>query len=144
MKFRTRKMIRTMVAALAISGTLIGGSVALAANSSSGTVAVLRGGEPTEVTNKSVVKSNETGKAAKITVNDSISYNDSLSVYVKNKNDNIVSVESAVFRGTTRATTQSLPYKDGKGKKGNPFYPVFSLAQSSLSSSLTVNFIFQA
>ena len=142
MKFHVKKTVKTMAIALALSGTLIGGSVALA-DSTTGTVTIARD-QTKSMSGISVKKTNDTGKAAKITVYGGIPYNDSLSVYVKNKYDNIVSTRSAVFKGTTSTTTESIPYEDGKGKKGNPFYPVFHLSQSSMSSSLTVSFTFQA
>ena len=139
MRFQTKKILRTLAATLAVSGTLIGGSVALA-NTLSGNVTLIRG--YTVESDKKVEKTTASGSNAKITINDAIYYQDSVSVNIRNKNDNVVSAEPATFSGTTSSTTKSIKYIDGKGKKGNPFYPIFTLSSSSISERMNINFTF--
>ena len=130
-------------AALAVAAavTLSAGNVALA-DSHSGAFTIDRGNYVEVLKNGKVKKSNTSGSAAKFTCNMSVGYNDTLNFYVYNKNNNIVSAGPATFRGTSKGTHKTSPYRDGKGLKGNPFYFRCSLDLHSVSSSMKVNYKF--
>ena len=123
-------------AALAVAAavTLSAGNVALA-DSHSGAFTIDRGNYVEVLKNGKVTKSNTSGSAAKFTCN-------TLNFYVYNKNNNIVSAGPATFRGTSKGTQKTSPYRDGKGLKGNPFYFRCSLDLHSVSSSMKVNYKF--
>ena len=132
-----------MVAALALSGTLIGGSVALADEvmpMATSSIIVSRGNSVQEGVGK--VKENASGSDAVVTIHTNIASNDHLQVYFRNKNDNVVSVQAADFSGTISGMTKTVKYRDGKGKKGNRFFPVFSLTYESYSSNLNIKYVY--
>lgn len=130
-------------AALAVAAavTLSAGNVALA-DSKTGDFTVDNGNYVEVLKNYKIDKSNASGTAAKFTCNMKVSRSDTLSFYVLNKNNNIVSSEAAVFRNTAAGTTKTAPYREGKGLKGNPFYFRCSLDFHSASSSMKVKYKF--
>ena len=139
MKFRTRRTLRTMVAALALSGTLIGGSVALAYTSNSIITASTNG----ERLGDAVEKSSASGSKAYITLNTAVPSYFTLKVNIRNKYDNIANASTATFSACSKGTEKSIPYKTDKGKKGNKFEPAFSLQSTRAGSDfLTINYTF--
>lgn len=91
-----------------------------------------------------VKKSNATGTDAKVSLNQTISEQYTVKVVTINSNDNIVSSDSATFHNVTPNVTMSIPYKSGKGVKGNYFRPRFSLVTGSATSSLPITFSYTA
>ena len=130
--------MRAVVAVLAMSGSLMMGNVALA-DSISGTITV---GDQTEVLyKKEAEKTTATGTDAKITINTRVPAKDMLTVNIVNKYDNIASLTPAQFQNTGAGTKKSISYMDGKGKKGNPFRPLFTYRGTD-TQSFTFSFVF--
>ena len=129
MKFRTRRTLRTMVAALALSGTLIGGSVALANTGKSAVTASVDG----ERLGDAVEKSNASGSDASILLDTSVPSNVTIGVNIRNKNDNLVNAKTVYFSACAAGTKKDIPYKTDKGKKGNKFRPSFSMTSTNSS-----------
>lgn len=90
-----------------------------------------------------VKKSNATGTAAKVSLNQTISEKYTVNVVTMNQYDNIVSSTAASFHNET-PVTKSIAYKSGKGVKGNYFRPRFLLGTGSATSSLPINFTYTA
>lgn len=61
---------------------------------------------------------------------------DLVTTYVVNLRGEIVSTESAKFRGTTSLTTGKMPYRSGTGNKGNRYRLTLSLNKSSKDDML--------
>ena len=130
--------ITALTAALLTSGILATANAAT--GTYSGTVTVYR--DSTTNVNVATEKTTASGSDAKITFGSAISANDRLVVYIKNQNDNVVSYTGS-FYNISAGKPQSLSYMPNKGKKGNSFYPCFSLNSSSMSTSITTSYTFQ-
>lgn len=131
-------------AALAVAAavTLSAGNVALA-GSKTGSFTVNNGNYVEVLKGNRIVKSGASGTDAKFTCGIRISDQDTLSFYVINKNNHIVSSSAATFRNTAAKTTKKAPYREGKGLKGNPFYFRCSLSDRSASGKLDVDYKFE-
>ena len=130
-------------AALAVAAavTLSAGNVALA-DSYSDDFTIEKNNYVEVLKNSKINKSSASGTSAKFTCNMKVSGSDTLSFYVINKNNHIVSSKAAVFSNTAAGTTKTAPYREGKGLKGNPFYFRCSLDFHSASSSMKVRYKF--
>ncbi len=139
MSYFRKKMIKVMAVMLAVSGMIMGGSIALA-DTSSGSITVGRGESVNARTETE--KTTATGTDAKITITSVVPTDDTISVNILNKYGNLACAEAATFRAIRVSTTKTLTYMDGKGKKGNLFRPVFGMSNSSRSDVLDVTYTF--
>lgn len=138
---------RKNIAITALMAALMASGILATANAASvlkieGEVKVKKD-STTEDSGVQAEKITASGSDASITFNSTISPNDKIIVYVKNQNDNIVSTDKGRWNAVSSGTKKALEYLPNKGKKGNSFYPSFSLDNGSLSSNLTVRFSFQ-
>ena len=74
--------------------------------------------------------------AATVNMEKGIPADDLVTTYVVNLRGEIVSTESAKFRGTTSLTTGKMPYRSGTGNKGNRYRLTLSLNKSSKDDML--------
>ena len=89
MNFALKRSIKAFAVTLALSGTLIGGSVALA-NTGTGTI-------NGNTIGAAVEKSSASGSDAHITLNTMLYYHETVSVNILNKNDNYVNRKQLIF-----------------------------------------------
>ena len=109
-------------AALAVAAavTLSAGNVALA-DSYSDDFTIEKNNYVEVLKNSKINKSSASGTAAKFTCNMKVSGSDTLSFYVINKNNHIVSAKPATFRDTAAGTTKLHLIGMEKGLKGIRF-----------------------
>ena len=123
----TKRCFALMLAA----GLVFAGGHSAKASSHSYSGKVLTLGDSVKLT-PSVTKTNKTRTDAVVTMNVAIPSGCTVSAYVKNAKDNRVTEGDAVkFRGTKSGATKTMPYMEGKGKKGNDFYLVVALENGS-------------
>ncbi len=134
MNFALKRSIKAFAVTLALSGTLIGGSVALA-NTGTGTI-------NGNTIGAAVEKSSASGSDAHITLNTMLYYHETVSVNILNKNDNYVNKETVDFCDTHVGAKKDIPYKDGKGVKGNMFRPAFIIRPASTVYTSDIKYSF--
>lgn len=139
MKKNASKLFKTFVAVSMSAVMLAGGSLSAAASVPDDNVIMPRGSESYTVTLKrgttltidQGVEKSISDVAATVNMEKGIPVDDLVTTFVKNRDGDIVSLESAKFRGTTSITVGKMPYRSGTGVAGKRYRLSFSLSQSS-------------
>ncbi|MCI8378290.1 MAG: hypothetical protein HFH72_07180 [Lachnospiraceae bacterium] len=152
MKKNASKLFKTFVAVSMSAVMLTGGSLSAAASvpddnaimpMASATFNGKTVSKGTTVQFNTSVKKSIANVNASVTMHTKIPADDQISTFVRDTKGNIVSTQSATFRGTTSMAIGEMPYRTDMGKKGYNYYLNVTLSNSSKSNSLeiTCNFI---
>lgn len=152
MKKNASKLFKTFVAVSMSAVMLAGGSLSAAASAPDDDVIMPRGSatfdgktvsKGTTVQFTPSVKKSNANVNASVTMHTKIPADDQISAFVRDTKGNIVSTQSATFRGTTSMAIGEMPYRTNAGKKDSRYYLNVTLSNSSKSNTLTItcNFI---